>query len=180
MKASAIALLFSVSASAQTICPDGTYVAGDCTLAPDGSYVGIQRDEPRFAHYHGPQIPRTVVFAATDDDPSEQYQARVECEAQELPQTLRWAKESLLRGLTNEERAELLELGIELPKPEYENYEAYGVPESEIRDLNRAAIESLILAFQQRVDLCVFGKTGGWEWVREHPEEFRKLMEEAM
>jgi hypothetical protein len=31
----------ATNAAASTLCPDGTWVAGDrCTLAPDGSYVG--------------------------------------------------------------------------------------------------------------------------------------------
>ncbi len=34
-----IALLLTISASAYTLCPDGTYVSGDtCTLMPDGTY----------------------------------------------------------------------------------------------------------------------------------------------
>jgi hypothetical protein len=34
-------IFISLPVSASTLCPDGTYVAGDtCTLAPNGKYVG--------------------------------------------------------------------------------------------------------------------------------------------
>jgi len=34
-------ILFTLSSSASTLCPDGSYVSGDtCTLCPDGTYVG--------------------------------------------------------------------------------------------------------------------------------------------
>ncbi len=179
MKASVIALLFSVSASAQTLCPDGTYVGGDCTLAPDGTYVGSPRDEPRFPHYAAPMLPRTVIVAAQDDD-SEQYQARTECEEEVLPDILRTATtRDLFYPYTEEELAFFKELGIlddlgiEPPEP------TPGLSESDMKEMDSLVIETLIADHHARVETCVFGKTGGWEWVHEHPEEFRKLMEEA-
>lgn len=93
LTALALVLLVSGAATAQTLCPDGTYVGGErCVLAPDGSYVGT--DEPLFDRLRFGS--RTIdalrrrrerrELRALEEEAIARTEARAECEAERAPE----------------------------------------------------------------------------------------------